>query len=440
MGLFSLFGKREPSSEQSNAKRIAPAGKTVLAGNRPQTPARSQATALKIDAIESEMSSEFMDLARKRTINPPSSVARAPGASPLTLAAPAMGAATTFLLDAETIARTIAVSASEAAPAIDEAAIMFALGQLNVVEELLQSAIRDDATGKGAPLAWAMLFDLYQVTHEHALFDALAIAYAEQFQTSPPDWHELTEDAVQQSAAKPAPSIVFSGQVDAGITRQLERMRSLPADTPSVRLDFSQVYGADPVGCGLLLSGLKTLQKSGTDLILSGAPQLATKIRDILKVGRRDETAAPWLLLLEIYRLLHLEQEFDDCSMDYCVTFEVSPPSYSPPSNKVTVAQPERDLTAAVIEIFPMPAVIAENFDEHLQAIIGFAASHNPAVFDCSRLIRIDFNAASMLMAQLQPLVAKGSRIEFNEVNHLVQALLKVIGLQDLLHIRLRRN
>jgi hypothetical protein len=77
-----------------------------------------------------------------------------------------------------------------------------------------------------------------------------------------------------------------------------------------------------------LLRTLKNLKKTGHDLMLVGAQSLTDKIRAILQVGRRDETEAPWLLLLEILQLLHFEKAFEEASMDYCITFEVSPPSF----------------------------------------------------------------------------------------------------------------
>lgn len=90
-------------------------------------------------------------------------------------------------------------------------------------------------------------------------------------------------------------------------------------------------------------------------------------------------------------------------------------------------------------ESYLLPPVIAESSEPLLAAIAAYADSHNPAIFDCSTLLRIDFNAASRLQSCLAPAAQRGIIIEFHQPNHLVLSLLKVIGLQELLHIEPRR-
>src|SRR5690606_36244967 len=106
------------------------------------------------------------------------------------------------------------------------------------------------------------------------------------------------------------PGVAFPAKLDAGIVKQLERVKNMAEMSNVLRLEFARVAEVDPIGCGLLLSVLKKLQKSGHNLVLVGAAELAEKIRAILAVGRRDETEAPWLLLLELLRLLNRETEF----------------------------------------------------------------------------------------------------------------------------------
>jgi ABC-type transporter Mla MlaB component len=56
-------------------------------------------------------------------------------------------------------------------------------------------------------------------------------------------------------------------------------------------------------------------------------------------------------------------------------------------------------------------------------------------VFDCSRLARLDFGAAHQLLARLQHLAQDGRRVEFREVNHLVAALMQLLGYAGLARI-----
>jgi len=472
VGIFSLFGGGKKERQLPDA----PDDKVVARKKRDEAAARSEssstsesknvqrkaahATAMKIDAIESEMSSEFVrplpasgatlpgpatrpgeppSAQKPSLINPKKSDAWSPVTFQPTL--PAMGSTTEFLLSTET-GGAVAMSASEAAPVIEEAAILFANDQTEMVEHVLQAAIHEDSLGSATIIVWRMLFDLYQITGNQEQFDHLSIEYANKFETSPPAWLEM-DTTEKQAASAPAgvtPTVSFSAALDAGIVKQLEKAQNLAEKSRVLRLEFAKVVSVDPIGCGLLLSILKKLQKSGHDLILVGALELASKIRAILEVGRRDETEAPWLLLLEILRLLNMEKDFEEASIDYCVTFEVSPPAFVAPKNKVITAFEDISSPAPSTDSFPMPPVIADGVDRLIVGIANYANEHNPAVIDCMPLKRVDFGAAGQLLTGLAPLAAKGINLEFHNVNHLVAALFSIMGLKDIVEILPRKT
>lgn len=475
MGIFSLFGKKDGQQGQASIapdarKKTRDASMSSANNSRldtrpgpdtgPQAAKRkvvAQATVLKIDEIESAMSSEFIKYGPSGNTLPgspgkageppqptPRNAAPSSAASPAPVApvAPSMGSTTQFLLSDETLVNRSALSESETAPAIEEAAILYANGQIDIAEHILSTAIREDALGEATQVAWHMLFDIYIVSGKPEQFENLSIEYASKFETSPPTWIDI--GAAPQAAAPVAglrstPAVAFSGKLDATIVKQLERVKNLAANNAVLRLEFTRVSQVDPVGCGLLLNVLSKLQNSGNDLILVGSLELANKIRAILQVGRRDETEAPWLLLLEILRLLNLEKEFEETSIDYCITFEVSPPAFVAPKNKVTTAIADEAVTTEDTEHFLMPAVIDGKTDQLIMAIAKYADHHKPAIIDCARLKRVDFGAAGHLLTGLAPLTVKGMVIEMHNVNHLVLALFNVIGLKDLVRVLPRK-
>src|SRR6185437_11982765 len=105
------------------------------------------------------------------------------------------------------------------------------------------------------------------------------------------------------------------------------------------------------------------------------------------------ETEAPWLLMLELLRLLNLEKEFEEASIDYCVTFEVSPPPFVAPQNKVTTeVEIKAEEEAAETESFAMPSIIDGKTDQLIAAINLYANEHPLAILECSQLTRVDFN------------------------------------------------
>ncbi|MGN6701846.1 MAG: STAS domain-containing protein [Burkholderiaceae bacterium] len=467
MGIFSLFGKKstqqQPSTGESRAvrarRRDAP---NTIAGRAP-IPAQREAareTSMKIDAIESEMSSEFVDHADtgRPTRPAPAAAAPAPDSMPAGKARPtleealaggpkpaafqstlAMDDSAEFLLSEEGWSGGLQLPASETAQALDEAAILFANNQNDIVEQMLLDGIADGSPSAAAPTAWAMLLDLYQIAGRREAFEELAVRYASTFETSPPTWKDQTAVTGPSTATPATPTVALVGKLDATIVKQLDKIQRLSEKHAALRLEFLRVTGVDPVGCGLLLRVLKKLRKAGIELVLLGAPELADKIRSILQVGRRDETEAPWLLLLELLQLLNREKEFEETGIDYCVTFEVSPPSFVAPRAKVTMARHD-EAPDMLSGHFAMPAVIEGKIDDLVHAIVDHAALHQPAILDCSRLARIEFGAAGQLLNSLAPVCNGGRRIEFHDVNHLVAALLRVIGIDSIARVLVRRN
>ncbi|GAB3540809.1 hypothetical protein GCM10027343_10450 [Noviherbaspirillum agri] len=428
---------------------------------------------MKIDAIESEMSSEFTVTTqpgnnglrantvpaaapKARPAAPPTSSTasakpRAEAAKPAQPApapqepqtlAPEMGNTTEFLLGGQSTINDMALPASEAAAVIEEAAVMYANGQTEVAEAMLAAAVAEDNLGLVTSRAWWMLFDLYQIGEKRQAFENLAVAYASKFESSPPAWRESEQSAAQSAQAKPSttPMVPFTGKLDASSQKLVERMQKLAESYRTLRLEFAKVTEVHPAGCSLLHTELKKLQKSGHDLILVGAPELADKIRAILEVGRRDDTEDAWLLLLEILRLLNREKEFEETSIDYCVTFEVSPPAFVAPKNKVTTAAAEAPVQNEPQEAFMMPVKIEGRIDDLIVAIAAYSDEHTPAIVDCSQLVRVDFNAAGRLLSGLTPFCVSGKQIEFHQVNHLVAELFIMMGLADILAIHPRKT
>jgi len=115
--------------------------------------------------------------------------------------------------------------------------------------------------------------------------------------------------------------------------------------------------------------------------------------------------------------------------MDYCVTFEVSPPSFTAP-HKVAMA-PAQHMPASP-DRFMLPPIIEQQLGALLPAIQQYAEQYPALVFDCSRLTRIDYASAIQLHTALQALAAGQRKIAFRDVNHLVTALLRLLGYANL--------
>ena len=455
MGLFSLFKKGKPDAAapdgDDDAARLAANSEAQRAAANSQLQRDiARATALKIDAIEAAMEADIFNTPEPAWGSRPqrpglSTAAAAQQAADGPDTLPLLDASTTQLLADDEVPAPVASGA--AAPVVEESAILYANGQAAVAEQMLSAALAEAAdAGLGAQqdrTVWWLLFDLHQVQGRQEQFDSLSIDYASTFETSPPPWRGMAAgDAGGAGNAGVAgytgvtPTLAFGPALDAGAAAILERLPALAGAAP-LRLDLSRVASVDMEGCALLLAALQSLQKQGRELIVVAAAELAALLQASLEVGRRDDGEAPWLLLLELLQLLNREKDYDEASMDYCVTFEVSPPPYAPPAPRqvATAARQAAPAAAAASDRFMLPAVVEGDCSALLDAIGGYAGQYPALVFDCSRLARLDFGAANLLLARLQHLALDGRRVEFREVNHLVAALLQLLGYAGLARI-----
>jgi len=312
------------------------------------------------------------------------------------------------------------------APAIDESAILYANGQSDAAEQLLRACL--PALGRDERLPWWMLFDLYQADGREEAFESVAIDYASHFETSPPAWKPLPAAPAATAAARPGPALAaveaFASMVDASVAARLTRV--LDATAPVVRLDFGRVTAIDADGAACLLAALQQLRGAGRELVLAGADTLLDILRPMLLIGQRGASPAPWLLLLELLLLTGREKQFEEAAMDYCVTYEVSPPSFEAPL-RVSTAAP----APGHGDRFMLPAVVSGPDGALLAAIDAYAQERETLVLDCSRLARIDYAGAGSLLARLDAHGAAGRAVELRELNHLVATLLRLLGAGD---------
>ncbi len=465
MGIFKLFGKKpgreEPSSsDKPTAKKTRAKGQAV-AGQVQDDEALThaitekkhiaRATERKIDAIEFEMS---RDMGRPKSLQ-----GKNAGADALKRTEPnqfhsdfiatdfqstvALNLPTTELLAGHTEIHAHTMGQSESVPLLEEAAILFATGQVKVAEHMLRSAIDLDNLGNATPLAWFMLFDLYQIEQDQYAFESLSLDYAGKYETSPPVWRnsEVNLPEIEAPSEAAVPSLSFPVQLDGEIIKLLQKLNTFSEKSKILKLDFGRVKSVDPVGCGLLLRAMRNLKKTKHDLVVAGAQNLTEQIRAILEVGRRDETEAPWLLLMEVLQLLQLKEAFEEASIDYCVTFEVSPPSYEAPSNKITTAVAEAVIDDEANDHFRMPRTIEGSTDHLVKEIAAYAKLHDVVILDCSQLERVEFGASAQLLNGLVPISSsKGKSVQFHEVNYLVMHLFNAMGLKNVAAIFPRKQ
>jgi anti-anti-sigma regulatory factor len=354
----------------------------------------------------------------------------------------------------------VMASDSSLPPAFEEAAVLYSNGQATAAANVLWQAVKDDALAGQARQGWSLLFDLYQATGRKEDFESLAIDFSARFETSPPTWDDTAAPPPEPEpeAAGGVPAAVSLGAtLDAQSLKQLEQLQRNAQRHRTVLLDAASVRSVDALGADLLLRVLTVFERGQRELLVQGAESLLDALAPCIEPGRRDVSEACWLLQLALLRLLGRQQVFDDLSIDYCVTYEVSPPAWEPmpPSIRTAAtgtATAEADASSASRaaagdggfsagpEGFALVGELTGRAQVALGALREYAADRAEVVIDCSRLRRVDFVAAGELLNEVVGLRTGGKYLVFKDLNHVVAALLAVMGIPELAEIRLRRQ
>ena len=474
MAFSGLFGKKkgkeaEPRgrvssdaarSDSSKAPTRSETGSTTSGRRGPTTKSPptlsprdvARATAEKIDLIESQIESEIMQaradpradsyLARGTSTTHIDKTRTSLGKTGIS-AMDATGQSTDLMLGDSRLANSMELSTT-GNPAVEEAAILYANGQDLPAVAVLSDAVREDRGNE----TWLMLLELFQALGKRNEFENLAIDYAVKFETSAPAWSEEQARKLVTQKAEPVQraAIVFKGALDVRIIPQLEKLKTLAQRNPVLYLEFDQVTSVDASGAELILRVFAAFQKSNHEVAIRGAARLTERLQAAIEVGRRDGSNAVWMLLLEIYRILGRQAAFEETSIDYCVTYEVSPPSWEPASSKyrvedqVTSAVPAEAARTPDEEVLPPDTIalsgeLLGRSESALQRLTAFATHHERIIIDCAKLMRVDFTAAGLLLNWAVGMRGARKDIAFTQVGHLVAALFVVMGLHEVVPV-----
>jgi ABC-type transporter Mla MlaB component len=442
MGLFGFLKKKEGGRDSVGPATRLRTGEPSRLGldteaDRARQREIARATAAKIDAIESAMAHDIFNEPEpawgtgvRRAVRTSAQIAAEAAAASDGSTLPMLELATTELL-ADAPALPLGEVTPEGAAVVDEIAIMFANNEIDIAQHMLQDSLAE--AGSTDRTVWWMLFDLYQVSNRQPDFEDLAIDYASRFETSPPTWTPLVATAAGAKAhAGVIPTESFGPVLDDAIAPQLERLLALAATGKASRLEFGRVKAVTPEGCARLLQALTVLRGGGRELIVAGAAELAEIVRAGLVIGEREAPEAPWMLLLELLQLMNREKDFEEAAMDYCVTYELSPPQFEAPANVANAAAARAPSRS---DRFMLPALIEGASHGLFDAITAYAGQASPIVLDGSRLGRIDYAAATALHERLRTLGSKEKPVELRDINHLVAALFKLMGYGDVARV-----
>jgi anti-anti-sigma regulatory factor len=460
--VFSLFARKEKVEPRKKAHEEArprssssSSGNTELrtrsSNNNAGVNKNAAQTMAKINAIESEMNLSAPDplLAQKQRSNASVTTLSTQAQKPSSeTQANTNSFATSALLGNSAGASNLEILGSTVSPVLEEAAILFSNGQAAEAASLLQSDIEENAGQPTVQSSWLMLFDVFQALNKEADFENLSIDYAARFESSPPAWRgkRALEDEKQTSGNY---SLVLTPEaLDQNITKIITQIQNATGKGRPVLLEMSKLKTIDPFAAENLLKTLNAFKKAKREIAFAPVEKMAAACRLGVEAGRRDTSDALWLLLMESLRLLGKQQEFEDTSIDYCVTFEVSPPSWEPmpewiraeAAAPVTMPESEKLGTRVEESIFHLVGDLKGSIAVEAGLLNDYASSRRDVMIDCSDLRRIEFVTAGQLQNQLTTMRNLGKNILLNNVTMPVATLFGVVGMNDIAVIKLRAH
>ena len=362
-------------------------------------------------------------------------------------------------------------------PELEEASIRFANGDDEGAEAGLMEVLGPNGSRVNHDETWLTLFDLYRAAGKQDRFESAAIDFAGRFGRSAPQWFSMPEivGRMSQPAASASPGqnaadwtspAVFGTQTAAALNAALVKA------TQPYKLNWTKLTSIVEGAVEPLTKLFTQWAGQNVQLRFIGAEALEKVLRDATPSSDRGVNPAWWKLRMEVLRVMHRPDEFELAALDYCVTYEVSPPSWDSARCDYKALQPDgsvatrntivgeafRDSVVSSMMTYgdsQMPAMSSQlssvatvelsgqilgDGKEAIELLDARLADADIMIISCARLIRIDFTAAGTVLNWVTAREAEGRQLQFSDVHRLVAAFFNVIGISEHARITIRNE
>jgi hypothetical protein len=358
-------------------------------------------------------------------------------------------------------------------PELDEAVIAFANADFAHCEESLTTLVKAGGPRYQHAETWLVLFDLYRATGQQVKFEGLALEYANLFGASSPQWYSLPKRVAEAAAAEERPKAArpHTGDVGWVSTEVLDleavaRLRSATLQLPLPWvLDWSALQGVEPEAAGQLTELFKQWAKQRVEMRWQAGEQLLLALQEAAPTGVRDADPVFWMCRLEALRLANRPDQFDETAIDYCVTYEVSPPSWERTECTVRMAGGTHSTSAPPLSIVSevstgfmessllddpqggqqvatvdLSGQLIGDIGAILTRLDGKLAKASLVNVSCSRLIRVDFIAAGDLLNWVLAKRSQNRSVTFVEAHRLVALFFGAMGINEHARVQVLRD
>lgn len=353
-------------------------------------------------------------------------------------------------------------------PELDEAVIAFANADFDLCEQSLTQLIQSHGARAQHAETWLALFDMHRATGQMPKFESLAIDYAQQFGWSAPQWFSMPQRVAEAVSEERQPRSRIDGQVgwsspewiDAEAVSRL-RSQALQMPLPWV-FDWAALRGIDAEACARLSDLFRSWMPQKVDMRWLHGDALLNCLHEATPSGLRDADPVYWQLRLDVLRMTNRPDQFDETAIEYCMTYEVSPPSWErvqcqvrlsgsasstlPPSmsmvSQVSTGFFESKLLddAELVQVssVDLSGQLIGDIGPLLQSMTEQLGAAPVISVSCSRLIRVDFIAAGDLLNWVLARRGENRSVTFVDAHRLVALFFGAMGINEHATVKVR--
>lgn len=384
-------------------------------------------------------------------------------------------------------------------PELDEAVIAFANADFDQCERCLSQLLSPGGERHAHAEAWLVLLDLYRALDLPQKFEPLALSYAQQFGVSAPQWYSLPAKLTAFLAQKPASkamsdtspqadteatgptttaldtggpatdTVVLDGPVAGWIAPGVidhEAVAHLRAELLQLprpaTLDWRGIHIVTAQGAGELRQLTQQWAREPGQWNWVGADHLLEVLAEATPTGNRDIDPVFWMLRLDVLLLCNRAVEFDEVAIDYCITYETSPPSWEAAACRVCLqsqgAQPHSrslslvsevtttfvesrihdDLAYVQVAALHLSGQLVGDIGKTLQQLESQLGDSASLAIDCEHLLRVDFIAAGDLLNWVLARRSENRDVAFLNPHRVVAMFFGAMGINEHALVKLR--
>jgi hypothetical protein len=239
------------------------------------------------------------------------------------------------------------------------------------------------------------------------------------------------------------------------------RSQTLQMPLPWV-FDWGALRNIDPEACARMSELFRGWIGQKLDMRWLNGERLFTVLADAAPTGVRDADPAYWQLRLDALRMANRPDQFDETAIDYCVTYEVSPPSWEPAQCQVRISGAEHSTASPPLSVVSevstsfvesqlnedtgmvqmasveLSGQLVGDIGATLTKMNGELGTAAMVSVSCAKLIRVDFIAAGDLLNWVLARRGENRTVSFVDAHRLLALFFGAMGITEHARVKVR--